>query len=81
MFFSTLASLFICLIGFLVQNSVNITTCPCIHGICVEDNNDDANNNAAEESICFCYNGYTGRDCSINFDECLPGRNPCQNRK
>ncbi|OTF70220.1 hypothetical protein BLA29_006204, partial [Euroglyphus maynei] len=53
----------------------NDKNCPCINGIC--SSNDDGHH---QESIkCFCQDGYTGNDCSINFDECLPGRNPCHN--
>lgn len=53
------------------QNTID---CPCINGVCsiVEEES---------RSKCFCHDGFTGDDCSINFDECLPGRNPCHNGK
>ena len=54
--------------------AIHTNNCPCINGICSSDQDDNP------ESIkCFCHDGFTGHDCSINFDECLPGRNPCQN--
>ncbi|UXI21239.1 hypothetical protein NH340_JMT07182 [Sarcoptes scabiei] len=58
-------------------------SCNCVHGICLsEDENSirsSSNNNHPTKASCFCYNGYTGKDCSINYDECLSERNPCKN--
>ncbi|KPM03159.1 hypothetical protein QR98_0015890 [Sarcoptes scabiei] len=58
-------------------------SCNCVHGICLsEDENSirsSSNNKHPTKASCFCYNGYTGKDCSINYDECLSERNPCKN--
>ena len=57
------------------ENITNSSSCipnPCLNGFCISNNN-------SNNFQCFCLDGFTGQICEHNFDECLPGRNPCQN--
>jgi len=51
--------------------SVNASN-PCINGICL------TNHSRPLGYQCYCLNGFTGINCTTNYDECLH-RNPCQN--
>lgn len=48
---------------------------PCIHGVCLHESTE------SNGFRCYCFDGYTGIRCERNFDECLLGRNRCQNSK
>src|SRR5699024_6106134 len=55
--------------------SANCSTHPCLHGVCLDDEE------SSDRYRCFCLDGFTGKHCEHNFDECAPGRNRCQNSK
>ena len=53
-------------------NFDNNNSNPCVNGICLT--NDTLN----QSYQCYCFNGYTGVNCSTRFDQCLHN-NPCHN--
>ncbi len=55
------------------QISVNSSN-PCVNGICL------TNESQPLGYQCYCFDGFTGINCTKNYDECIH-QNPCKNSK